>query len=204
MASTLIRRTRRIPPSLQHATNIKLSNIPRTATPADLRRLVLRSQVPGVGDVAIENEFLEPTGNAYLKLTHSDYLRPASLEALEKVTISGLHPVAEPSAATPPPVLHYGTGLSSDIASNGKSVVMWGFPKTVDPAALDRQALVGFSFPPGEDYIFNLLKYTGSGRFMVRLVSTSEAHRLVRELHMTHWRPDSHGKKYLIRARVIY
>lgn len=109
--------------------------------------------------VAIGNTFLEPNGTAFLKLAHSDYMAPAALEALEKVTISGLHPVAEPSKRWPAPALYHGSGLSSDLASDGKNVVVWGFPEILDPAALDRDALGGFSFPPGEDYIFKIATY---------------------------------------------
>ncbi|KAJ7046644.1 hypothetical protein C8F04DRAFT_1061239 [Mycena alexandri] len=206
MASA-IRRARRISPSLQNATLIKLTNISPTATPADIRRLVLRSQIPGVEDVAIDNTFLEPNGSAFLTLAHPDYLVPRSLDALEMVTISGLHPIAEPSNRKPARALFQGSGLSSELKSDGKNVVVWGFPHILDPAALDQQALGGFSFPPGEDYIFKMPttpKYSSCSRFMVRLASVPEAHRLVRQLHMTHWRPDYHGNKYLIRARVIY
>lgn len=67
MAATFQRAPRIIPPGipvstsatqysfttfsgLQRATRIQLSNVPPTATPADLRRLIARGQVQGVED----------------------------------------------------------------------------------------------------------------------------------------------------------
>jgi hypothetical protein len=97
---------------------------------------------------------LDPTGRAYLKLTHPDYLLP-NLDALEKVTISGVHPIAEPSHGRPNFAPHDGSGLSTELASNGKNVVVWGLPKAVGPEVLD-ELMVGFSFPPGEPYIFKM------------------------------------------------
>jgi hypothetical protein len=42
------RGTRYIANHLKTATQIVLTNVPRTATPADLRRLIIRGQVQGV------------------------------------------------------------------------------------------------------------------------------------------------------------
>lgn len=161
--------------ALRLATQIQLSNVPRTATPADLRRLISRAQVQGVEhsmvssflwpqghpliptpSVALDYHRLEPNGRAYLELTHPDYLSP-NLDALEKVTISGVHLVAEPSNRVPDFENEQlnGDGLSSELGSNGKNVVVWGLPKGAGPGMLD-QLMDGFSFPPGEPYIFKM------------------------------------------------
>jgi len=192
-------------PALKRVAQIQLSNVPPTATPADLRRLITRAQVPGVEQVAIEYFHLEPTGSAYLQLTHPDFLQ-SNLDALEKVTISGLHPIAEPSYRRTMDLQLQGHGLSSELDCNGKSVAIWVFPKKMQPARL-ADFLVGFNFPPGEPYIFQIpmsVPYTTVSRFLVRLASVSEAHRLVRELHMTQFKPEEHGTRYSLRARVIY
>ncbi|KAJ7109244.1 hypothetical protein C8R44DRAFT_802008 [Mycena epipterygia] len=208
MASAPLRRgTRYIPESLKRATQIQLSNVPKTATPADLRRLIIRGQVQGVEHAAIEYKRLDPTGRAYLQLIHPDFLLP-NLDALERVSLSGVHLLAEPSnrAPTPMPEQMNGNGLSSELKSDGKNVVLWGIPKAVGAELVD-ELLEGFSFPPGEPYIFKMPapdSFTFVGRFLVRLVSAPEAHRLVRQFHMTHWNPPVHGNKYTIRARVIY
>jgi len=186
-------------------TQIQLSNVPKTATPADLRRLVTRAQVNGVEDVAIEYHSLEPNGRAYLKLTHPDYLLP-NLDALEKVTISGVHLVAEPSDRAPMSDRFNGNGLSSELDSNGKNVVISGLPKSMNLEGVDR-LLKGFSFPPGEPYIFKIPSteaFIMTRRFLVRLVSVPEAHRLVCQLHLRWFRPELYQLQYPIRARVIY
>ncbi|KAJ7273579.1 hypothetical protein B0H12DRAFT_1090075 [Mycena haematopus] len=212
MASASLRRkARHIPAYLRGATQIVLSNIPPTATPADLRRLVHRAQVQGVEDVAIDYDNLTPTGRAYLQLTHPDFLLP-SLDILEKFTISGVHPIAEPSDRLPMSAQLEGNGLSSELDSNGRYAVVWGLPKAVSPPQLDRQLLAGrYNFPLGEPYIFKMpprsntpRSFTRFGRFLVRLASVSEAHRLVREVHMTYYWPEELKTEYLLRARVIY
>ncbi|KAF7338407.1 hypothetical protein MVEN_02066500 [Mycena venus] len=212
MASAIRRGARRIPESLKRATQIELSNLPPTTTPADLRRLIVRAQVQGVEDAAIDYHHLNPTGRAYLKLTHPDFLVPG-LDALEKVTISGIHPIAQPSQRPPAAAQLDGNGLSSELDSNGRYVAVWGLPKAVAPNVLDDIIRDRFSFPPGEPYIFKMPElntadnprvFTLASRFLVRLASVSEAHRLVRELHMTYYWPERHQTKYPLRARVIY
>jgi hypothetical protein len=172
--------------------------------------------------VAIEYRSLEPNGRAYLKLTHPDYLLP-NLDALEKVTISGVHLVAEPSDRAPMSDQLNGNGLSSELDSNGKNVVISGLPKSMKLEGVDR-LLKGFSFPPGEPYIFKIPRYSPNfllnrfasnldlsteafimtRRFLVRLVSVPEAHRLVCQLHLRWFRPELYQLQYPIRARVIY
>ncbi|KAF8212378.1 hypothetical protein K438DRAFT_1806425 [Mycena galopus ATCC 62051] len=213
MASASLRRVRQIPQSLRSATQVELSNVPRTATPADLRRLVMRAQVQGVEDVAIEYNHLTPTGRAYLKFTHSNYAR-ASLDILEKYSITGVHPTAEPSDRAPVSAQLEGNGLSSELDSRGRYVTVWGLPRAVGPEVLDKLIVNRFSFPPGEPYIFKMPPLGGErsggpmftlfSRFLVRLSSVSEAQRFVRELHMTYFQPEEHKTRYPIRARVIY
>jgi len=41
-------------------------------------------------------------------------------------------------------------------------------------------------------------------RFLVQLTSVSEAQRLVREMHMTYFEPETLGNKFMLRARIIH
>jgi hypothetical protein len=52
----------------------------------------------------------------------------------------------------------YADGLSTELASNGRHVVVWGLPHAVEPEVLDNEILrpSSFRFPPGEPYIFKL------------------------------------------------
>lgn len=43
-----------------------------------------------------------------------------------------------------------------------------------------------------------------ASRYVVRAKSKSEAHRIVRRLHMTYYKPDNYGGNFPIRARIIY
>ncbi|KAJ7694232.1 hypothetical protein B0H17DRAFT_476579 [Mycena rosella] len=205
MASSLgaQRGTRYIPEALKRTKIIQLSNLPTTVIPADLRRLVIRGQVQGVEDASIEYHRLQPTGRAYLRLTHEDFF--PNLDALEMVSVSGVHPIAEASAETPSPDESGGHGLSSELGCDGKDVVIWGLPRQLREEAVDRHLLGGFSMFPGE-FLFKLppVGFSLYSRFRVRLVSVSEAHRLVRKVHMTNYNPEVLGPKYQLRAQVVY
>ncbi|KAJ7063172.1 hypothetical protein C8F01DRAFT_61118 [Mycena amicta] len=205
---TFRRGTRYIPDALKQATQIELSRVPLTAKPADIRRLVSRAQAPGVEDVAIEYRQLQPTGRAYLKLNHTSFLLPC-LKALESVSISGIHPVAEPCDRKVPPTRL--SGLSSELASHGKHVVVWGIPRGVGGGHTALEKLLGslhFHRPTlPEQYIDKLpLRHSSSivDRFLVRLSSVAEAHRLVQQVHMTHYLPSVYGTEYPLHGRVIY
>lgn len=47
-------------------------------------------------------------------------------------------------------------------------------------------------------------KMAVTSSFVIRLATVSEAHRLVRDLHMTLYRPDLFLEKYPVKAHVIY
>ncbi|KAF7304610.1 hypothetical protein MKEN_01174900 [Mycena kentingensis (nom. inval.)] len=186
------------------ATQIKLSNLPLTAKPDDIRRLVARSQAPGVDKIAIEYRDLEPTGCAVLNLTNTNHLSTC-LNALESVSISGVHPKAEPERRTLLPTLV--NGLSSELQSNDRHVVVSGLPKGLGPAEMD-QMLRRWHFRPrnGETSAVVLAARDKgrTDRYLVHLDSVSEAHRLVRLLHMAYYDPAVYGQQYPLRARVIY
>jgi hypothetical protein len=120
-----------------------------------------------------------------------------------------------------------GNGLHGGVGRGGTNVVLWGLPGTLTEQGL-KSSLVHFqligtaggkrdiykiekcvySFPYSDladvschrpDFVFSALS-----RFLVRTVSISEAHRLVRYLHMVHFRPDIFQDKYLVRARIVY
>ncbi|KAF7295044.1 hypothetical protein MIND_01042600 [Mycena indigotica] len=201
-----LRTTRYIPDHLSRATQIQLSRIPITAKPTDIRRLVARAQAPGVEDVAIEYRQLEPTGRAFLKLTHTSLLMPC-LTALESVSIAGVHPLAEPSDRKASRSTF--SGLSSELGSDGKHAVVEGIPSGAGGGhTVLEQLLASMHFRrphTNERYVEKLASRTQAiHRFLVRLASPAEAQRLVRLVHMTHYLPSLYGTKYPLRARVIY
>ena len=121
-----------------------------------------------------------------------------------------------------------GDGPNGGITSNNKSVVLYGLPgkmtvealtyylksfKLADPAPESKEivkmdlyvhvrsacfttVLIPYISPPGHQSL--------TSRFLVRLASSSEAHRLVRKLHETFYEPEIFDKRYRVRARVIY
>jgi len=100
-----------------------------------------------------------------------------------------------------------GDGPDGGIASNARSLVVWGLPGKLDPHSF-KQYLKRFrlSGAQGDEEILKLdpPKLSLLSRHLVRCVSVSEAHRLVRLLHMAYYNEPIHGNKYLLRARVIY
>jgi len=102
-----------------------------------------------------------------------------------------------------------GNGPDGGLASNGKNVIMWGLPGKLEPAYL-KSYLKRFTLSgkTGEEEITKLELGSAvnalSSRHLVRCISVSEAHRLVRMMHMTYYNQPLYEEKYLVRARVIY
>ena len=124
-----------------------------------------------------------------------------------------------------------GNGPRAGLGVSGRNVVLWGLPgkltqeglrsmmvawelaassgtagleilkivKCVDPFIFKRapyQAQKSVNRPP--------TKFSLYSRFIVRTQSAAEAHRIVRQLHMTHFHPNVYQDRYLMKARVIY
>jgi len=209
-----------------HMTHIQLRNIPPTATPTDLRRLVTRSKLEGVTDVALDYQRFLTSGRAYLTLSHPDFLR-SNLDALQNTSISSISVTA---VASDPPLdvtplrtrgtagrvdasqrgIIVGNGIRAGLLNPAKNVVLWGLPGKMTPEAL-KKVLKRFKLAGSDGGKQEVAKvempdrtFTLFSRHLVRVSSVSEAHRLVRAMHMTYFEPQRWGKKYRIQARVIY
>ncbi|KAG2756016.1 hypothetical protein P692DRAFT_20792396 [Suillus brevipes Sb2] len=217
--STAIRRT--IPRLADEGRkHIQLRELPRSALLTDLRRLCIRNRVLGVTDVAIDYHRFLPTGRAYLTLAHSEHLHK-NLQALDNASVGSL-PIRAVSA--PPPrsshrrldktdepqrKVFYGNGPHGGIPSRLKHVVIWGFPGKISEEAVENYLrdfrLDNIDSKSGAVRV-ELAANTFSlySRYLVRPTSTAEAHRLVRQLHMTYYEPGHWGRRYQLRARIVY
>jgi len=99
----------------------------------------------------------------------------------------------------------FGSGPDAGLKERGTSVCIWGLPGKLTAPGL-RKYLVGFDLRMDVEYPIAKLHTDDSltSRFLVRLTSVAEAHRLVRFYHMKHFSPASWGDRYKIHARVIY
>jgi len=119
-----------------------------------------------------------------------------------------------------------GNGPDAGTSSRGRDVVLYGLPGKIEAEDVFA-ALTGFEINSKsrettdignegdadeldeDEHTQAVIKLPQSGRsltsrHLVRLANTSEAHRLVRKLHMTYWEENIWGTKYMCRARVIY
>jgi len=217
---------RPVPLTSKDRTHIQLRGLPRTALPADVKRTIVRAKLLGVSDVAIDYHRFIPTGGAYLTLVTSDPLN-FNLTALRNATISSL-PIT--SVSSPPPTssaartrgtkgrmaaaergLFFGDGPRGGVVNEGKNVVLWGLPGRLTPEGL-KGLLRNFKLAGTEGGKKEFMKlegpdgtgYTRVSKHLIRMSSVSEAHRMVRGLHMTYFMPEVHKSKYLIRCRVVY
>lgn len=214
--------------------HIQLRNLPRTCLPSDLRRMVTANNVENVVNIAIEYQRFIPTHRAILEIS-DPILTQSALKALQGATVASM-PVyprvkSEEQVDAPTPVRHRGMRGREDAvergavlqvgdgpngrlsaATSGRNVVVYGLPGNTRPAVL-REYLRGFSFAANEPEKTQVQKLVGeddrlrpTAKFLVRLSNESEAHRLVRQMHLT---PFNLGEKsetvrHLVRARVIY
>ncbi|KAG2054785.1 hypothetical protein BDR06DRAFT_1007622 [Suillus hirtellus] len=199
-------------------THIQLRELPRSALLTDLRRLCIRNQLLGVTDVAIDYHRFLPTGRAYLTLAHTKHLQK-NLQALEKASVGSL--TIKATSAPPPRSGHgldrkgtqrkvfSGNGPHGGISSRMKHVVIWGLPGKISEEAVENY-LRDFRLDNVDGKIgavkVELPANTFSlySRYLVRPTSMPEAHRLVRKLHMTYYQPEHWGRRYQLRARVVY
>jgi len=194
-------------------THIQLRNLPHTALPADLRRTVIRDQLKGVVDVAIDYHRFCPSGRAYLALSHPEYL-DHNLSILNRSSVSTI-PIQAYSSPSPDQVnLNKGmdgNGPRGGVSTSGTHVVIWGFPGKLTAEDV-RKHLHGFRLAGTAGGKREVLKidretsgntYSMYSKFLVRAASMAEAHRIVRSMHMTEYEIDQ-GSKWHIRARVIY
>ncbi|KAF8894678.1 hypothetical protein BD779DRAFT_1502349 [Infundibulicybe gibba] len=211
--------------ALQHGKHIELSNVPRSATPADIRRAIARAKLQGVSDVAIDYHHFMPTGRALLTLTKAGYLRD-NLRALENLSIAGLPVSADPKLITQEtPVRRrgakgraeavergvvIGVGPNGGIANDEKHVTIWGLPGKLGPESVN-ELVRDFKLASADLRKPDIIKvpapegqFTMVSRFLVTMESVSEAHRLVRHLHLQYYKPDLYGEKFPLRARIVY
>jgi len=187
----------------------------------------MRGRLTGVSDVAIDYNRFIPTGRAFLTLITPDVLNK-NLRALENASISSI-PIS--SVSCPPPSstvplrtrgaqgrmeaaergLVTGNGPRGGVVNDGKNVVLWGLPGRLTPEGL-KGLLHNFKLAGTDGGKKEFMKleipdrttYTMVSKHLIRMSSVSEAHRLVRALHMTYFEPEVHKEKYLIRCRVVY
>lgn len=211
--------------SLEHAKHIQLRNVPYSAKPSDIRRAVTRAGLQGISDVAVEYDRFSPTGDALITLTGPDFLRD-SLRLLERLTIAGTPVSAKQKIVIEGRQRTRGTkgraeaeerGLiggngphAGSLTKTGRMAVIWGFPgkMTADVVSqhfkdfkMERSGRdkVSVRRVPLPNDAFSMFS-----RFVVTLESVSEAHRLVRDVHMTYLNPEAFGTRYRLYAHIVY
>jgi len=201
--------------------HVKLFGLPRTATPADITRLLGKNKIHNVTKVALEYNRFEPTGRAFLTLTQPSVL-PKVLAALQQLRFFG-HPLV-PRTTFPPSEpstrsrglkgreeasersIVSGSGSQGGITDGGRSVVLSGLPGKITTDVV-RRYLKNYKLMGGQAEVVKLereLKGAMTARVLVRLSSPSEAFKLLRDLHMTNYEPEIWEDKYTIRAQLIH
>ena len=126
--------------------------------------------------VAIDYKGFRPSGDAYITLTRTDYLRD-NLRKLENFTLLGLPVKATPKVleADRPPRsrgekgrteavargAHTGDGLKGNFPNTERNVVIWGLPGRLDPSHIE-EALRDFKLgrtPKGRHTILKVPLY---------------------------------------------
>ncbi|KAH9842587.1 uncharacterized protein C8Q71DRAFT_720094 [Rhodofomes roseus] len=206
--------------------HVRATNVPRTAIPADIKRVCVRHKIENVSHVALDYWRFSPTGQAWLTLTSPTFL-PHTVNALNGAVISGK--LLQAAARDPMPQSQLartrgvkgrleaaergiitGSGPDGGRTGQGKGVVIYGLPGKFGAEAV-RTYLKEFKLAASEDGQKEIVKLevppskaTLKSRFYVRLASVAEAHRLVRRFHMTFFEPNYYQNKYTIRAQVVY
>ncbi|KAI0093910.1 hypothetical protein BDY19DRAFT_284731 [Irpex rosettiformis] len=220
MASTVAQRTiqsakrGRVRADITRTRHIQLHNVPKTAQPGDIWRLCTRAKLENV-----------ESGNAWVTLTNASFSDSTLKKFHEGHYIGASEISASMNARKDAEFLRrgrgekgredaanrgvLGSGPSARISGGEKNVCLSGLPDytTVDVV---KRILKSFKFTSsGEKEVVKLeqatRQYTNStGRFLVRLASSSEAHRLVRKLHETDFNEINKNRQWRIKAHIVY
>ncbi|KAI0079908.1 hypothetical protein K474DRAFT_1705165 [Panus rudis PR-1116 ss-1] len=205
--------------------HVRLSGVPRTATPADIRRLCAKQKVENIDQYAIEYHNFRPTRNAIVSFTTAD-LRRSATPRLQNSVLGGyrltVNNAREPNwqnasrgrgargkhEASLRGIIR-GDGPGAGIQGSGKNVILSGVPGKTDPEAVrgflrsfelynldSEQDVVKLEWEPFTQSWFST--------YLIRLDSVSDAHHLVRRANMSYWYPSRHGGRFQLRAHVVY
>ncbi|TFY72389.1 hypothetical protein EVG20_g612 [Dentipellis fragilis] len=217
--STSLTSTAKAAARINSPLHVRLNGLPRTATPADIQRLLRRHQVEHVSDVGLDYKRFWSTGGAYVSLASQEAQRFA-LRAMRNVTFftKTVTSAETPAPQGPPPRTRgvkgrenaatrgaiTGTGERGGIWETEKSVILAGLPGKANVNEV-RGMLKGYKLANGTAQIVKLDRIDDSvcSRVLVRLNSVSEAHRLVRNIHMTYVNQAHLGSEYLVHARIV-
>ncbi|GJJ12141.1 hypothetical protein Clacol_006382 [Clathrus columnatus] len=204
---------------------IVLRDLPRTALVSDVRRLLVKQKVENVQNVHRGYYRFQRNGNAYItmsvpsqtdmvvkqleKAQMSGYsVNVTSTSQLENVTRRSRGNKGRQEAANRGIIT--GTGPDAGITERGKGVVIWGLPGSWSEDAvrgfLERK---GLRLADNDTDRLNVVKVEPVGRpsltsrHYARMESVSEAHRLVRLLHMNSYQRRG-AKNFMVHAQVVY
>ncbi|OCH94967.1 hypothetical protein OBBRIDRAFT_21814 [Obba rivulosa] len=206
-------------------TCLQLRNLPRTATPADLRRLCATMKVENIDNVTIDYDHGVPSGRAFLTTTKPQFTKDA-VKGLRNGVVGGHLIYAHPIASIPIPFergrgsrgraeagergIVNGNGPGAGLArtDESRSVIITGLPISLSQDRI-RAFVKSFNIDAGEGGQLDVVRVEPSSklsatRYIIRAKTKAEAHRIVRRLHMTYYKPEHHGGKFLLRARIIY
>ncbi|THH33856.1 hypothetical protein EUX98_g274 [Antrodiella citrinella] len=207
---------------LGDTSHVKVTGFSRSATPGDLRRLCVRSGVENIAAVSINYKGFHPQQEGFISFTHPSFVRNA-IKSLRHSIMGGYTVTVEPSAS-PDEVPHSlrsrgfkgraeaaergivaGDGAGAGISKPGKSVLMYGLPPQISAPAMKRYLQDYMQADSGEKEIVRIEEEKGAitSRYLIRLANASEAHRLVRQFHMTSFTTEAWGKKFKTKVRVI-
>ncbi|KAJ7582863.1 hypothetical protein C8J56DRAFT_1167882 [Mycena floridula] len=191
---------------LDTAKYLELGNVPITTTPADIRRLLVRSNVQGIADVAINYKAFSPTRTALVTLTFPDYI-PDALRKIHGSMISNTIITASRKSTSPTGDVITGDGPRGGLTRMAQSVIVWGLPFRSSISKLE-SLLAGFELADIDKPIVKVATPDGQfsrvSRCLVHFGSIAEAHRFVLQVHGTYLDAKNYGSTYPISARVIY
>jgi len=178
-------------------TVVQLAGLPPNATPADVRRMAAKYQVIEGFEVRMRYNRYRFAERATLHFTYPWHAHEAA-ERLDKVELATylIHayarvPNGEDEGA-----------LKSQTTDRGRTVILKGLKKGLTVGGLKERLLAEqFQLSSTDGSIIKLpWDTTEMTKWLVHLESVSEAHRLVRQYHMT----VMEGEEQPMRAQILY
>ncbi|KAF0491307.1 biotin synthase [Gigaspora margarita] len=198
-----------IPPvSTRKSTNlIEIKNLPYTVIPRDIKMLAgdTSKNVSSISEITfVRNNYYQPTGSVMIRFhTDKDADRFMTKNSMTSFCGHKLDIVTHSKSYVFP------KRLPPHIRRDpGNCIIVSGFPLNI---AIDsiKETLVS-DFPGISNTLceqFIPLYVSGAvpiSKWILVFKTKQEAYQMVRKLHNTYFRGDLNGKKYLLKARVVY
>ncbi|CAG8484144.1 12577_t:CDS:10 [Ambispora gerdemannii] len=183
-------------------TFVLISRLPLTAIPSDIRNLAKKELEPSIKEICVwRNEFYRCTGKIAVAFD--------SQNAAERFIGTNLNNTVAGQRISCDFIdedIYTRNRIRELVKRPGTHVTLSGLPGTISNKRMDH-ALTGYAIIDREYTGIKLLRSMGreiTSKWLIKLESTREAHRLIRDVNNQYFMPGELRNEFLVQAAIVY